>query len=132
MTNKRRRAETLAEILMGLFIFGLLMGGISDFIANQTLQVARIKDRDKLIYNEQKLMALGQRLLELGLVEKLKTNKVIAGNPSTYPSTTFNINGTNRTVEYIEENIVSFDWYKENKKILTTLNNITSVDINLE
>lgn len=50
MTNKRRRAETLAEVLMGLFIFGLLMGGISDFIANQTIHVARIKQRDELLY----------------------------------------------------------------------------------
>ena len=48
--RKRRNGETLAEILMALLVFGIIMGGVSDFIANHTTMIARIKQRDELIY----------------------------------------------------------------------------------
>ena len=47
--RKRRNGETLAEILMALLVFGIILGGVSDFIANQTTNVARIKTRDRIL-----------------------------------------------------------------------------------
>ena len=48
--RKKRKGETLAEILMALLVFGIILGGVSDFIANHTTLIARIKQRDELIY----------------------------------------------------------------------------------
>ena len=48
--RKRRKGETLAEILMALLVFGIILGGVSDFIANHTTLIARVKTRDELMY----------------------------------------------------------------------------------
>mgnify|MGYP002625460799 CR=1 FL=1 len=63
---KKRAAETLIEIITAMMIFGIIMGGfyrmgggISDFIANQSIAVARRKDREKIIYYAQRWLASG-------------------------------------------------------------------------
>lgn len=56
---KKRAAETLIEIITGMMIFGVIMGGISDFIANQSIALARIKDREKITYYAQRWLASG-------------------------------------------------------------------------
>lgn len=68
---KKRAAETLIEIITAMMVFGIIMGGIpnisgtratggiSDFIANQSIAIARIKDREKIIYYAQRWLASG-------------------------------------------------------------------------
>lgn len=56
---KKRAAETLIEIITGMMIFGVIMGGISDFIANQSIALTRIKDREKITYYAQRWLASG-------------------------------------------------------------------------
>ena len=50
----KRTGETLVEIIVAMTIFGIVFAGISDFMANQTLSLARAKDREKLMYYAQK------------------------------------------------------------------------------
>ena len=49
----KRAGETLIEVLMAMTIFGVIASGIFDFMANQTLALARAKDREKMIYYAQ-------------------------------------------------------------------------------
>ena len=50
---KKRRAETLAEFLMASLVFGLVMAGTFEFIANQTEFIARINVRDEIMQQAQ-------------------------------------------------------------------------------
>ncbi|MBQ7559880.1 MAG: hypothetical protein IJT20_06500 [Synergistaceae bacterium] len=50
---KRRKAETLAESIMSLAAFGVIMAGVCDFMSNQTNFIARTKHRDELMYYAQ-------------------------------------------------------------------------------
>ncbi len=54
---KIRKGETLAESVMALAIFGVLMLGITDFMAGQTNYIARTHYRDEIIYQAQALTA---------------------------------------------------------------------------
>ena len=56
---KKRAAETLIEIITAMTVFGVIMGGISDFIANQSIAVARRKDIEKITYYAQRWLASG-------------------------------------------------------------------------
>lgn len=47
---KRRKAETLIEILTAMTVFGVMIAGISEFMANQTTNVAYIIKRDEMMY----------------------------------------------------------------------------------
>ena len=121
---KRRKAETLAESIMSLAAFGVIMAGVCDFMSNQINFIAWTKHRDDLMYNQEWLLSNAQWLLDNDLISQLENNHkkdVIAGNKTTYPNNDqvkFNIKGEIKDVEYVEENIVSFDW-DSNKKVLT-------------
>ncbi|MBQ9432790.1 MAG: hypothetical protein IJU26_01075 [Synergistaceae bacterium] len=54
---KRRTAETLIEIITAMTVFGVISYGIFDFMANQTLHLARIRDRENMLYAAQKLIS---------------------------------------------------------------------------
>ena len=54
---KRRTAETLIEIVTAMTVFGVISYGIFDFMANQTLHLARIRDRENMLYAAQKLIS---------------------------------------------------------------------------
>ena len=54
---KRRTAETLIEIITAMTVFGVISAGIFDFMANQTLHLARVRDREKMLYAVQKLIS---------------------------------------------------------------------------
>ena len=45
----KRKAETIVEVVTAMAIFGLIMAGVSDFIAGQTKNVADILDRDAIM-----------------------------------------------------------------------------------
>lgn len=58
---RRRKAETLVEFLMALFVFGVIMGGVAkerggiiDFIANQTTTLVNIRNRDTMMFHAQR------------------------------------------------------------------------------
>ena len=53
----KRKAETLVEIITAMTVFGVISAGIFDFMANQTLHLARIRDRENILYAAQKLIA---------------------------------------------------------------------------
>ena len=50
---KKRRAETFAEFLMAALVFGIVMAGTFEFIANHTEMIGRIKIRDEIIQQAQ-------------------------------------------------------------------------------
>ncbi|MBQ6738201.1 MAG: hypothetical protein IJP41_07065 [Synergistaceae bacterium] len=45
----KRKAETIVEVVTAMAIFGMIMAGVSDFIAGQTKNVADILDRDAIM-----------------------------------------------------------------------------------
>ena len=47
----KRKAETIVEVVTAMAIFGMIMAGVSDFIAGQTKNVADILDRDAIMSN---------------------------------------------------------------------------------
>ena len=55
----KRAGETLIEVIMAMTIFGVIFAGISDFMANQTLALARAKDREKMMYYAQRYIISG-------------------------------------------------------------------------
>ncbi|MDY6399699.1 MAG: hypothetical protein SPL10_01375 [Synergistales bacterium] len=134
---KRRKAETLAESIMSLAAFGVIMAGVCDFMSNQINFIAWTKHRDELMYNQEWLLSNAQWLLDNDLISQLENNHkkdVIAGNKTTYPNNDqvkFNIKGEIKDVEYVEENIVSFDWDHEDKKLITK-NAVTSISISTD
>ena len=54
---KTRTAETLIEIVTAMTVFGVISYGIFDFMANQTLHLARVRDRENMLYAAQKLIS---------------------------------------------------------------------------
>ena len=56
---KRRKAETLMEVLTAMTVFGIIMIGFSDFMAEQTTALARTKNMDKVMYYAQKWISSG-------------------------------------------------------------------------
>ena len=53
----KRKAETLIEIITAMTVFGVISAGLFDFIANQTLHLARIRDRENMLFAAQKLIS---------------------------------------------------------------------------
>ncbi len=122
---KKRKAETLVEVIIAFAAFGVLLGGVTDFMSTHLKFIAWTKQRDETMFNEQWLTARAQWLFEHDITTVLKDKNVEAGK--TYPNIDFTIKGKEKDVKYVEENIVSFDWDHE-KKLLVVKNNITSVD----
>ena len=54
---KTRKAETLIEVVTAMTLFGIIMSGLFDFMANQTLNLAYLKDRQTIMYYAQKWIA---------------------------------------------------------------------------
>ena len=54
---KRRTAETLIEIVTAMTVFGVVSSGVFDFMAAQTINLARAKDREKMMHAAQLLMS---------------------------------------------------------------------------
>ena len=50
---RKRKAETLIEVLVAMTVFGVIFDGLSQFMANQTLALAHAKDTEKLMYYAQ-------------------------------------------------------------------------------
>ena len=46
----KRRGETFTEFLVATAVFGIMMGGLFEFMANQSETLADIKNRDELMY----------------------------------------------------------------------------------
>lgn len=46
----KRKGETLTEFLTAVTVFGLMAAGIFEFIANQTENLADIKNKDEMMY----------------------------------------------------------------------------------
>ncbi|MBQ9903198.1 MAG: prepilin-type N-terminal cleavage/methylation domain-containing protein [Synergistaceae bacterium] len=51
---RKRRGESLAEFLTASLVFGIIMAGLFEFMANQTENLAMIRDRDDLMFYAQK------------------------------------------------------------------------------
>ena len=59
MFLKKRTAETLMEVLTAMSVFAIIIAGFSDFMANQTIALARAKDREKIMYYAQRWISSG-------------------------------------------------------------------------
>lgn len=62
---KRRAGETLMEVLTAMAVFGIIIGGISDFVANQTIALARAKGRERIMYYTQRWISSGDYSLDV-------------------------------------------------------------------
>ncbi len=56
----KRKGETLVEFITAVTIFGVMMGGILDFIANQTQTMLNVRDRDDMIYEAHRFMMISR------------------------------------------------------------------------
>mgnify|MGYP002626917266 CR=1 FL=1 len=54
---KKLKAETLIEIVTAMAVFGVISAGLFDFMANQILHLARVRDRENMLYAAQKLIS---------------------------------------------------------------------------
>lgn len=104
---KRRKAETLAESIMSLAAFGVIMAGVCDFMSNQTNFIARTRQRDELMYK-------AQELASNGIFNNLGNDDITAGVLSTYKP-------EKDEIEKLE-NIASFDWDGEKKLTIKAKN----------
>ena len=52
----KRKGETFTEFLTALTVFGVIIAGIFEYMANQTQSLANIRDRDNLIYHAGRFM----------------------------------------------------------------------------
>lgn len=63
--NMKRKGETFTEFLVATTVFGMIMAGIFEFMANQTENLARIRDMDDLMYYAQRFEAIsGDKTLQ--------------------------------------------------------------------
>ena len=53
----KRKAETLIEIVIAMTVFGIMSAGIFDFMANQTLHLARVRNRENMLYAARRLIS---------------------------------------------------------------------------
>ena len=98
MKLKQQKGETLAESVVTIAIFGILLTGITDFMSSQINFVARLHHRDEIINKAQILTANN-------------VFKVLSGD-------SFNAIDSSLTPDKKAlEELASFDWDKD-KKIL--------------
>lgn len=57
---RKRKAETLMEIVVAMTLFGIIMSGVFDFMANQTQAMSRQHDRKILLNGVQKYVYGGK------------------------------------------------------------------------
>ena len=50
----KRKGETFAEFLVATAVFGIMMGGLFEFMANQSETLSDIRNRDTFMYYAQK------------------------------------------------------------------------------
>ena len=51
---KKRIADTLVEVIIAMAAFGIIMSGTFDFMANQTLAMVKMRERDDIDFWAQK------------------------------------------------------------------------------
>lgn len=51
---KKRTADTLVEVIIAMAAFGIIMQGTFDFMANQTLAMVKMRERDDIDFWAQK------------------------------------------------------------------------------
>lgn len=110
---KKRKAETLAESVVAIAVFGILLLGLTDFMSSQINYVARLKHRDKIISKAQELIT-GKNFFEI-----IRTADSFKATDSTWPEGIKDL-----------EDIASFDWDKD-KKVLTVKDSAEELDFAL-
>lgn len=55
----KRAAETLMEVVVAMTLFGIIMSGVFDFMANQTKALAWRNEHEKLMYHVQRYVNSG-------------------------------------------------------------------------
>ncbi len=141
----KRKGETFTEFLTAAVVFGLIAASMFEFMANQTQSLADIRDRDNLIYGAQVICNWNiskDVTLSGGNIVRVYNHNILhnvnhtvtAGQNGTYhyeggnPLVT--IGASDSPIPEMQ-NIVSFDWNKD-EKILTVKNNNTSMTFSLK
>ena len=57
---KKRTAETLMEVVIAMTLFGIIMSGVFDFMANQAKALSHRNAHNKLMYHVQKYVNSGK------------------------------------------------------------------------
>ena len=134
----KRKGETLTEFLAAVTVFGLMVSGIFEFIANQTENLADIKNKDDIIFyanwlNNQTLNrnSVKNRNILYHIDHSVKDDAVTA---TQYYSDKYGvyISATEPQSPVHElEKVVSFDWDND-KHILTVKKNGQSLSFQLQ
>ena len=139
----KRKGETFTEFLTSATVFGIMMAGLFEFMANQTQSLANIRDRDNLMYGAQVVCNWnvsadvgGVQIRNHNMLHNVQED-IKANNEANYEykdksvSLYFAIPANESPIKYLEEKIVSFDWDKDNH-ILTVKNNNASMTFRLK
>lgn len=142
----KRKGETFTEFLTSATVFGIMMAGLFEFMANQTQSLANIRDRDNLMYGAQVVSSwnisrdvIPLRVYNHNILHNVDHNIKAGNNTSDYEYKNqntgqdpyFAIPANESPIKHLEEKIVSFDWDKE-KHILTVKNNNASMTFSLK
>ncbi|MBQ3402338.1 MAG: hypothetical protein IJG65_03045 [Synergistaceae bacterium] len=133
----KRKGETFTEFLAAMTIFGIMMGGMFEFIAGQTENLTNIKDRDDMMFyanwlSQQTLNGDNFNSVHGGKVSVWDRNilrnidhDIEAGHDAgtySYTDGEITIPTIDSPIRIFEHEVVSFDWDK-NKMILTVKKN---------
>lgn len=119
---KRRKAETLAESVVSLAVFGIIMAGVCDFMSTQTNFIARTKKRDELMYRV-------QQLSDNKIFEALIERKEICGDKDIVARD--ELTWETASIDILERTVASFDWNADKKILKVKINNNDSMDFSL-
>ena len=120
---KRRKAETLAESVVSLAVFGIIMAGVCDFMSTQTNFIARTKKRDELMYRV-------QQLSDNKIFEALIDREKILEHDS-YIEATNDKTWKTASIDILERTVASFDWNADKKILTVKINNSDSMNFSL-
>ena len=140
----KRKGETLTEFLAAVTVFGLMVSGIFEFIANQTENLADIKNKDDMMYGAQVVCnwtinnvqdTSGNTVYNHSLLPHIN-HSVTAGLEGTYHYYTdstpiLRIDAIHSPIRKIEREIVSFDWDRDTHT-LTVKKNGQSLSFQLQ
>lgn len=136
----KRKGETFTEFLTAAAVFGVMMAGIVEFMANQTDNLAKIRQMDDMIYYANWLSQQpisGTFGSDDGLIELKDRNilrninhKIIAGSPLTYPYYDRDVTKSpTKSLEYLED-VVKFDW--DNTSHILTVKRTSEVSMSFK
>lgn len=114
----KRKGETFTEFLTAAAVFGVMMTGIVEFMANQTDNLAKVRHMDDMMYYAKMIHDWsfndGDKVKNHNILYNIAGDITAGIRPSYYYTdrydTSISIAAKDSPIAYIEDKIVSFDW----------------------